>query len=255
MLQRRWREKSRTDNDGGVIGADSVGESTRKDRSLYCFAVRSKVLLGVLLVTTTGLLFYYMPGILPRARSLLRRSNSTIAAETNTDWTDDDTNVAIAVLFTTPSQKKDDSGTYRERSLSPGSIDAAAVLRRIAEKARGADSRYNVTYLALITPEIDEKWVQVIEKFGYKPRRIEVPINSTEIRNTRVSELIQKDGRLGLNEIVKIEPLLFKEYHRVLVIDADFMFHRNISELFHSSTLDPEKDALGWTEGVLILNR
>lgn len=106
MLQRRWREKSRTDNDGGVIGADSVGESTRKDRSLYCFAVRSKVLLGVLLVTTTGLLFYYMPGILPRARSLLRRSNSTIAAETNTDWTDDDTNVAIAVLFTTPSQRR-----------------------------------------------------------------------------------------------------------------------------------------------------
>ena len=249
MLQRRWREKSRTDNDGGVIGADSVDEITRKDRSLFCFAVRSKVLLSVLLVTTTGLLVFYMPGILPRARSLLRRSNSTIAAETNTDWNDGDTNVAIAVLFTTPSQKKDDSGTYRERSLSPDSIDAAAVLRRSAEKAGGADSRYNITYLALITPEIDKKWVQVIEKFGYKPRRIEVPINSSEIRNTRVSELIQKDGRLGLNEIVKIEPLLFKEYHRVLVIDADFMFHRNFDELFDSSTLDPEKDALGWTEG------
>ena len=242
-MQRRWREKSRTDNDGGMIGTASVDENaSRKDRSLFCFAVRLKMLLGVLLPSATGLLAFCMPDILPRATSFLRRPNPKIDVES-------DTNVAIAILFTTPSQKKDESGMYRDRSLSPDSVDAAAVLRRSAEKVRGADSRYNVTYLALITPEIDEKWVQVIEKFGYKPRRIDVPINATEIRNARVSELIQKDGRLGLNEIIKIEPLLFREYHRVLVIDADFMFHRNYDELFDSSTLDPEKDVLGWTEG------
>lgn len=150
-------------------------------------------------------------------------------------------NVAVAVLFTT--------GPKINYTLSPGAVDGAAVLLRSIEKVRSSDdSLYHIEYLAMITPEVDARWIPVVEQLGYKARRVKVPIQTNEIRNAALAKAIDEDGRLGTNEMAKIEPFLFTEYDRVLVLDSDLMFHRNFDELFLTSP-DDNSIALQWTEG------
>ena len=133
---------------------------------------------------------------------------------------------------------------FKYQILSPDSVDAAAVLLRSAERKRGG--QHNITYLALITPEVDDKWAKVIEKVGYTTKRIKVPINASVIRNPTVAASINKDGKLGINEMVKIEPLSFAEYDWVLMVDSDFIVHGSFDKLFDDSNAHV---ALQWTAG------
>ena len=215
---------------------------------------------GCVLVLAASALFAMtnVSGTATITTRLLRNSGRAAISQHVSPPTKD---VAIAVLFTSPlvtaplksklvlgrkraENKKGADGAeeklpWKYESLSPDSIDAAAVLRRSADKVRTQESsnsssghRYNITYLALVTPDVDAKWLRVIEEVGYKIRRVEVPIKSSDILNPTLASAINRDGRLGINEMAKIEPFLFSEYERVLMVDSDVMFHRNFDALF-----------------------
>jgi len=161
--------------------------------------------------------------------------------------------------------------SWVHQNLSPDTIDAAAVLLRSVEAVRnknspptggsagGAAAGHNVTYdyLALVTPDVDDKWIRVIQQLGYTTRRVAVPIEAKDIRNPDLVATINQDGRLGANEMAKIEPFLFNEYDRVLMVDSDVLFHRNFDELFVGDDTDNDNNnsnnvALQWTAGGIL---
>mmetsp|Transcript_19358 Transcript_19358/g.42131 ORF Transcript_19358/g.42131 Transcript_19358/m.42131 type:complete len:438 (+) Transcript_19358:119-1432(+) len=245
MLRRRHEQEHRTDIIVHDNHEDDNRKSSRGDRWCKCASperngssTRSKgipIAAAIVLVVCGSLLLLRERIRLPQGGELQpNRSTRPGSAKRGL-------NVAVAVLFTT--------GPKINYTLSPGAVDGAAVLLRSMEKVRSSDdSQYHIEYLAMITPEVDTRWIPVVEQLGYKARRVKVPIQTNEIRNSALARAIDEDGRLGTNEMAKIEPFLFTEYDRVLVLDSDLMFHRNFDELFLTNPAD-NSIALQWTEG------
>mmetsp|Transcript_17453 Transcript_17453/g.37830 ORF Transcript_17453/g.37830 Transcript_17453/m.37830 type:complete len:490 (+) Transcript_17453:371-1840(+) len=249
--------------DGTTKQEDARGTTTRR-RPAKAAAV---VLMLLGLVVTIALAGLAGSSKLTRRAVHVSRSQtqtaakSAVAAKTKTKAKSNGPiikNVAVAVLFTTAPKPFD----WVYHKFAPESVEAAAVLLRSSERvlrqsssssgSRSSGNVYNITYLAMVTPEIDPRWIRVIERVGYTIKHLNVPISVEEIskNNKALANMINLDGRLGINEMTKIEPLLFgSDYHRVLVLDFDIFFHSSYEHLFDASTLDDDTVALGWTPG------
>jgi hypothetical protein len=152
-------------------------------------------------------------------------------------------NVAVTVLVTTSKKSPD---------LGP-TIDSLGVLRlsvlAVASPATAERAWHAFEFVAMVTPEVPKEWLAVIRRMGYVIKVIPSPLEPSDIRNKQIAKEVVTDGAMGITEMVKLDVWRWTEYHRVLLVDCDILFHKNFDELFEHGA------SLGWTHGGWVAER
>ena len=143
---------------------------------------------------------------------------------------------AIAVLLTT---------SKKTPAIGP-SVDGLATLRLSVLRRK---PKRSIEFICLVTPDVPEKWLEVVRQVGYTVKPTASPIEASEIRNAQIAKETVVDGAMGITEMVKLNAFKMVEYHRVLFVDVDVVFHRHFDELFEPAA------ALQWTHGGWVIEK
>jgi hypothetical protein len=154
-------------------------------------------------------------------------------------------NVGVTVLVTT---------TPKTPDLDP-TIDAMLVLRQSildatppSARTRTSRARLNITFVALVTEEVDFRVRKLLAWCGYAVQIVRPPLQPADVRNRRIAKEIVTDGAMGIAEMVKIYGFTMFQFDRVVMLDADVYFHQSLTELLDAFDAAPHA-ALGWTMG------
>eukprot|EP00040_Diaphanoeca_grandis_P018596 m.97848 g.97848 ORF g.97848 m.97848 type:complete len:399 (+) comp27015_c0_seq1:273-1469(+) len=110
-------------------------------------------------------------------------------------------------------------------------LDGAAILY---ESILEMHSRYNIEAVAIVHSNITTSR-KPLEKIGYKVIERTCPIDMENIPQIYIDE--GKAGCCGVLEFLKLEALALEQYHRVVAVDLDALFLRNIDELFEEDAV------------------
>ena len=106
-----------------------------------------------------------------------------------------------------------------------------------------ADTTVEMRFVALVTPCVHARWHAVLRRIGFEVWLSPSPLNASEVRNKQIATEIVTDGAMGINELVKLEGLRMSQFHSVVMVDCDVLFHKTFDELFFITP------SLAWTHG------
>lgn len=121
--------------------------------------------------------------------------------------------------------------TQDPASDSVGFLDGAAVL---AHSLALTQSRHHLSLLSLVHPNITVARPK-LSALGYRVVEFHLPVSSDEIRPGFLRDHIDKSGCCGAAELLKLCAFRLLEYDRVLMVDTDALFRRNIDALIDRS--------------------
>ena len=136
---------------------------------------------------------------------------------------------AIAVLLTTT-----------KRTPRAATLDAMGVLRH---SILATNPRRALHFVCMYTADVPREWIDVARRLGWDPQLVESPVQPSDCRNPQIEKELPNDGAMGITEMVKLKGFLMNQFHRVVMIDADFQFHKDFDEILE------EPATLQWTEG------
>jgi len=98
-------------------------------------------------------------------------------------------------------------------------------------------------FIAMVNDDVKQEWRNVLEVHGFEVWKSRTPMEHTEVRIEKIGEDMKKNGATGVDELIKLDGLRMKDFHSVLLVDCDVLFHKRFDELILM------EENLGWTHG------
>ncbi len=112
-------------------------------------------------------------------------------------------------------------------------LDGAAILQHSMVMTK---SRHDIEFVAIVHKEV-QTTRPALKALGFKIIEYLPPILSSDIRGRHLRESIDGSGCCGALELLKIRAYQLVQYDRVLVMDMDAIFLKNIDHLFESVSI------------------
>lgn len=123
-----------------------------------------------------------------------------------------------------------DKPTEDDKWKADAFIDSAASL---AISSQVLSSKYDIELVAIVQPR---PWLlkfkAKLAKFGFRVLEADIPVIWKDIPNNFYKGHVNSSGCCGMNELVKLNVLLLKEYDRIIVCDMDHFFIKSFDHLF-----------------------